>query len=985
MTGGFLLLNTANTTVLSAVKNGLFLSVYPADLIPQAVIAGSLLTAAVTIVFTGYLAGTARRSLAVGLTAALVVSVLACRLLFAVDARFAFLIYLWISAIQVLILTHAWDYAADLLTGRQAKRLVPLIGSGASLGAIVGGTGVAPMALAVGTENLLWLAVALLVVSLPLLWVIPEPVREAGDAETANEIGLGAAMAFLGRAGRGLRAVGSNELLTLLAMGVVAIALTGTLIDLQLKFLLQDSFPRDRITAIYGLLSASVGAGTLLVQLWASRVLFPRFGVSFAALLHSGLLALAAGGVAFVGGLVALVAAQAMDDILQFSLQRPVEQVSLLPFPPRVKSIAAATLGGVLRPLSKASAGGIAMALGPRSGLLPVITIGAALMAALTYSRHRRRYLSALENALSRQAVDFADAGHEPLVADAAALNAIDRALDDPDATVVVFAASLLAQLPAQDAWPRVERLLAHSVDEVRGEAARVLEHIDAPAEAARASLRARLAAERAPLVTVRLLGALASMGGIEPAPLVEFLAHEEPSVRRAALAALGRLGWGGTEEHVRVLLASDNSTDRAVGAGAVGDLGAVDLMDRLVEVVWDVQARPAVLEALGALGAPAVPAISELLGRKELPLAWRRSMVSSLAGIPGPEARNALVNLLDEPALGSAALTSLWRMRGAGTIEAVEPRRLRTALADEMQRGLRYAVAADAIRIAASDPRDSFVAHELHGLHERSVGRVLKLLALSYDSARLRAISAAIQGVDAVQRGNALELLDSTMPRAAALSVMPFLEAVSEGLPAERVDALLGDAAEVRARPTEALLHDTDWWPRALALHLLGRDDEVTTPGRFRDDVAQEDQMIPLIEKVMILKGSEFFKHFPGSDLAAVASLADVRHAEAGEVVFEQDEEGDAFYVVVQGAIEISRNGTHLALLGPREGFGEMALLDRETRSATATAAEDSTLLRLDRDSFDNMVEQNPVVARGIYRVLTERLRNTNAKLAAG
>jgi hypothetical protein len=64
--GGFLLLNTANTTALSALKNGLFLSVYPASLIPHAVIAGALLTAAVAIVFTGYVAGTARRSLAVG-------------------------------------------------------------------------------------------------------------------------------------------------------------------------------------------------------------------------------------------------------------------------------------------------------------------------------------------------------------------------------------------------------------------------------------------------------------------------------------------------------------------------------------------------------------------------------------------------------------------------------------------------------------------------------------------------------------------------------------------------------------------------------------------------------------------------------------------------------------------------------------------------------------------------------------------------------
>jgi hypothetical protein len=94
---------------LSAAKNGLFLSVYPGELIPHAVISAALLTALVAIAFTGVLAGTARRSLAIGLTAALGLSVLTCRWLLEIDARSGFLVYLWISMVQVLTLTHAWD------------------------------------------------------------------------------------------------------------------------------------------------------------------------------------------------------------------------------------------------------------------------------------------------------------------------------------------------------------------------------------------------------------------------------------------------------------------------------------------------------------------------------------------------------------------------------------------------------------------------------------------------------------------------------------------------------------------------------------------------------------------------------------------------------------------------------------------------------------------------------------------------------------
>ena len=142
---------------------------------------------------------------------------------------------------------------------------------------------------------------------------------------------------------------------------------------------------------------------------------------------------------------------------------------------------------------------------------------------------------------------------------------------------------------------------------------------------------------------------------------------------------------------------------------------------------------------------------------------------------------------------------------------------------------------------------------------------------------------------------------------------------------------------------------------------------------------------MIPLIEKVMILKGSELFRNFPGPDLAGIASLAQVVYLEPDEALFNQGEEGDAFYMVVQGGVRITRGSTELAILGTREGFGEMAILDQETRPAPATAAEATTLLRIGQDSFDQLIEQNPTVARGIYRVLTERLRNTLAQVAAG
>ena len=977
----FLFLNTANTTVLSAAKNGLFLSEYEPELIPYAVIAAALLTAAVAVIFTGVVAGTDRRTLAIGLTAVLGLSILTSRALFMVDPRSAFGIYLLLSAVQVLVLTHAWDYAGSMLTGRQAKRLLPMIGIGASLGAIAGGTGVAPTARGLGTANLLWISVTLVVAALPLLWLVNEPTREPEDSDQGRNVLIG----FLARSGRGIQAVSSNQLLRLLALGLIGLTMTGTLIDLQLKYVLKESFGRDDITAIYGLMSAGVGVGTLLLQFWASKVLFPRHGVSFAAMLHGTALLAAAGGTALVGGLVVLILAQALDDVLQFSLQKPVEQVSLLPFPGRIKSVALATLGGVLRPLSKATGGGVALLLADSPRLLPLATVGAAGIAVGAYSRHRKLYMGALESALTRHAVDMSEVSSTPLVVDRSMIAVIERGLQDSDATVVIFATSMLEQLPAEEALPRLAQLIKHDVPEVRAEAASVFGRLDAPLDFATGmSIAAQLAEEDVAYVVAALLDSVGRAGGIEPDSIVRFLQHDDNDVRRAALVALGRLDWVETDETLRSMLGQGSSRDQILASGAVGELQRMDFMIELTDLIEESEVRPAALDALARLGSAAVPVLASILDRRELPLPLRRTVITALASIKDDQAKTTLVALVNEPALGPAALHSLSRMREEGTIGAVEEAELRTVLREQMQDGLLLSAASSIIRAKAEGPADLFIAAELQGLHTRSVHRVMKVLALSYDPTRIATIDSALLSDNPARRSNALELLEGTIDQASSALIMPFMDIVAEGMPLQRTIELIPNGRRVQKTPADALVDLDDWWTRALALHYLGRDAEIALPGRSQDDVTEEVDMMPLIEKVMILKGSEFFRNFPGSDLAGIAALTDVIHVQKDEVIFEQGEDGDAFYIVVQGAVRITRGATLLATLGSREGFGEMAILDKESRSASATAAEDSTLLSLDRDSFDRVIEQSPVVARGVYRVLTERLRNTLAQVAA-
>jgi CRP/FNR family transcriptional regulator, cyclic AMP receptor protein len=105
-----------------------------------------------------------------------------------------------------------------------------------------------------------------------------------------------------------------------------------------------------------------------------------------------------------------------------------------------------------------------------------------------------------------------------------------------------------------------------------------------------------------------------------------------------------------------------------------------------------------------------------------------------------------------------------------------------------------------------------------------------------------------------------------------------------------------------------------------------------------------------------------------------------------AGDVIFSAGDPGDRFYVVREGTVTLSADGRRLEEVGPGGIFGELGVLERAPRSATATAATDCDLVPLDERSFVFHVSQTPFFALTVMRVLADRLRReTNGRDAAG
>jgi len=135
------------------------------------------------------------------------------------------------------------------------------------------------------------------------------------------------------------------------------------------------------------------------------------------------------------------------------------------------------------------------------------------------------------------------------------------------------------------------------------------------------------------------------------------------------------------------------------------------------------------------------------------------------------------------------------------------------------------------------------------------------------------------------------------------------------------------------------------------------------------------------LIEKVLLLKSLPIFRDTPENILADLAPLMEEEEFEQGTTIFREGEIGDCMFIINRGVISIHKGSVGLAELGEKEVFGELSLLDAETRSASATCQTDCTLFRINQEPFYELIDSRPEIARGFIKILCKRLRAQNER----
>ena len=140
----------------------------------------------------------------------------------------------------------------------------------------------------------------------------------------------------------------------------------------------------------------------------------------------------------------------------------------------------------------------------------------------------------------------------------------------------------------------------------------------------------------------------------------------------------------------------------------------------------------------------------------------------------------------------------------------------------------------------------------------------------------------------------------------------------------------------------------------------------------------SQEDDIL-ISDRVNILRKVEIFSETTDSVLSEIASFLSEVRIKQGQNIFRKGDEGDAMFIIKSGGVRVHDGNHVLSRLNSGQVFGEFALFDSDVRSASVTAEEATTLLKLEQNDFFKVMVNNAEVTKGVLRKVLKRIREMN------
>jgi AAA family ATP:ADP antiporter len=847
-----------------AVRNGLFIQAYgPYALVYVAAVSPVVLSLFVPA-YTALAARLGARRVTTGTLVFFSLNVIALWYAFRVSAspRLTAIFYVWVNCFGVIAPVHAWSHASSLFDTRQAKRLFGLIGSGASLGAIVGGLLARVLVRRVGGSiNLLLILAALILVAAFVVRMANTRIQRRGTMR----LGPATSQPLL----RTARIILGSPYLRLIAAVVFFTAIVTQWTGLQLSLVTARHFNNDAtaLTRFNGTFALALGSVSFLVQLFATGQALRRFGLGVTILVLPLFLGIGSALIALIPAFWPVLITNAFDQSLRFTVDRPTYELQYLPLPPaarlplknaidiigtRLADAAGAVLYGVLTV-------GFLMLPGLHFDLRGTALVNLVLIAAwcAVALGLRLGYVRTIKDSIHRHRLETERSASTVL--ERFATQAVGEKLAAANPDEIRYALDLLEGERTQSWHPALRALLSHADPDIRR---RSLALLASAGDREIGPAAVELLHDPDLGVRTEALLYLSREHGVDPLARIESLGDfPDFSIRAGMAAFLASPGPAQNLDAARALLeamiragGSDGARERAEAArlialvpGAFADVLPALIADPDAQVareairtartiLHEITIDPLVAAlgrapvsddaagALAAFGNRIVPFIASRLRDDGVPLDVRRELPAVLVRIGTAEAEQILIDSLlhADPTLRHRVVASLNKLRLVHPEVQIDRNAVELLLAAEIAGHYRsYQVLGPLqARLRETDP----ALHRLRELMEHEIERIFRLMALLFPHAGLHDAYEGVRSSNPVIRGNAMELLDNVLTPDLRQVIVPLLD--SHVTVAERIrlaDTIVGAPVETPEEAVRTLLASEDGWLQSCAVYAIG------------------------------------------------------------------------------------------------------------------------------------------------------------------
>jgi AAA family ATP:ADP antiporter len=771
--------------------------------------------------------------------------------------------YVVVGLVSSSVFPQFWLLMGGLLTVGQSRRLFGPIGAASVFGSALGAFAAAALVPSFPVRALPLIAAATFAAAAGVAFSIPQPPPKPKGSEPRPV-----------KFATSLTALRAEPFLVRVAVLVVLTTATALAVDYFFKWTISRSVPDASRAMFVARYYAIINAAAVVVQLFLGTALVRRLGVA-TALEVTPVISLLGAGAALLGGaaLLPVLLLKGSDASLRSSINRLTTELVYLPVSAQGRERAKPFIDGALMRLAQAATAGLLLGLSRVHLLSPPIFSALVLLFALAWLAAtlaiRQPYLSQLRQSVTpvdgrdspgAQPLDLAGAellvehlgSDEPQMV-VASMNTLARRghhrlipaliLRHPDEKVLARALEIFGATSRTD-WHRLAaELLAHASERIRIAAARAL--------ALHGKLDARkLAEDSDPSVRgyATLLAALEEGGGdlVTNPRIAAILRDDAPAYGRLGL--LAAIADAPPSARFSSLLAALAPFDGAGGASWTELLARaavrhheVSMIPRLIAALAQRAGRPAVRDALVALGEPALEAVAAALQDPSVNRKVRAHVPLTLARFGTKWAADKLLEGLETITDGQVrykTLRALGRVVADGSVRVDRVRVERIAhtnLAAHFQLlGLRVALGdppSPARRAAAKTY--ALFAGLLDDKLRQSLERAFRLLKIAHPKEDIHRVYIACLSSDRRARSNASEFLDALLRRHDQEPLREIVRLVSDDLPPReqvaRAARLLGyTPPKDREEAFRAAIADPDIKLASLAaLHAVAMGDE--------------------------------------------------------------------------------------------------------------------------------------------------------------